>query len=54
MLGWFGLWPVAAKKRHRVVVGDRIRAIRERKKMSQERLAERPDLHHNYLVKLET
>ena len=44
---------MATKNRHRVLVGDRIRAIRERKKMSQERLAERADLHHNYVGEVE-
>jgi transcriptional regulator with XRE-family HTH domain len=44
---------VAATTRHRKILGDTIRSLRKGAGMSQERLAEKADLHHNYVGELE-
>jgi transcriptional regulator with XRE-family HTH domain len=44
---------VAAKPKHRRLLGERIRSFRKGKGLSQEVLAERADLHHNYVGELE-
>jgi len=44
---------VPAKLEHRKVLGQTIRKYRERARMSIERLAEKADLHHNYVGELE-
>ena len=44
---------VAATSRHRKILGESIRSHRKRGGMSQERLAEKADLHHNYVGALE-
>ena len=38
---------------HRRIVGQNIRAYRKQARLSQEKLAERADLHHNYIGELE-
>ena len=40
-------------REHRKVLGRTIRQHRARKKVSQEKLAELADLHHNYVGELE-
>jgi len=44
---------VAAKQKHRRLLGERIRTIRKAAGLSQEVLAEKADLHHNYVGELE-
>jgi transcriptional regulator with XRE-family HTH domain len=44
---------VAAKQKHRRLLGERIRFIRKAADFSQEVLAEKADLHHNYVGELE-
>ena len=41
------------KQEHRKVLGRAIRRHRARRKVSQEKLAELADLHHNYVGELE-
>jgi XRE family transcriptional regulator, regulator of sulfur utilization len=55
MLFLFLLWLlcVAAKQEYRKIVGKTIRRYRNRAGMSIERLAERADLHHNYVGEVE-
>lgn len=43
----------ALKQEHRKVLGRTIREHRDRKGVSQEKLAELADLHHNYVGELE-
>jgi len=45
--------PVPANQKHRNVLGEAIRAYRKNVGMSQEKLAEKADLHHNYIGELE-
>ena len=51
----FLLWlhDVVAKHEHRKIVGKTIRKYRNRAGMSIERLAEKADLHHNYVGEIE-
>ena len=44
---------MAAKQKHRRVLGERIRIFRKVAGFSQEVLAEKADLHHNYIGELE-
>jgi transcriptional regulator with XRE-family HTH domain len=44
---------VVAKRTHRRVFGEAIRSYRKKSGMSQERLAEKADLHHNYIGEVE-
>lgn len=44
---------VASTYNHRKVLGETIRSYRKGVGISQEKLAERADLHHNYLGELE-
>ena len=44
---------VAARQEHRKAVGKTIRWYRTRAGMSIERLAEKADLHHNYVGEIE-
>jgi DNA-binding XRE family transcriptional regulator len=44
---------LSAKYKHRKILGETIRAFREKAEMSQELLAECSDLHHNYLGEVE-
>jgi DNA-binding XRE family transcriptional regulator len=44
---------VASKQQHRKVVGRTIRKLRNRAKLSMERLAERAELHPNFLGEVE-
>ena len=44
---------MAARQKHRGLLGERIRSFRKEKNFSQEALAERADLHHNYIGELE-
>ena len=44
---------MAAKQKHRKLLGERIRSIRKEAGFSQEILAEKADLHHNYIGELE-
>lgn len=44
---------MAAKLKHRKLLGESIRAIRKKAGMSMERLAEKADLHHNYIGEIE-
>jgi transcriptional regulator with XRE-family HTH domain len=51
---WFLLpfWSVAINQ-HRKALGETIRSLRKEAGLSQEVLAERADLHHNYVGELE-
>ena len=44
---------MAAKQHHRKIVGSTIRRYRTRAGLSIERLAEKADLHHNYVGEIE-
>jgi transcriptional regulator with XRE-family HTH domain len=44
---------VSAKQKHRHILGEIIRSHRKNVDMSQEKLAEKADLHHNYIGELE-
>ena len=52
---WFLLscQSVAANLKHRTVLGETIRLYRKGQRLSQEALAEKADLHHNYIGELE-
>ena len=45
--------PVAAKREHRKIFGETIRSYRKKANVSQEKLAEKADLHHNYVGEIE-
>ncbi|MGA3163626.1 MAG: helix-turn-helix transcriptional regulator [Verrucomicrobiota bacterium] len=49
----FPFQPVAANQKHRGTLGETIRSYRKTAGLSQEKLAERADLHHNYIGELE-
>lgn len=44
---------MAAKQKHHKVLGETIRSYRKSANLSQEKLAEKSDLHHNYIGELE-
>ncbi len=44
---------VAKLKKHRKILGQTIRARRKKARVTQERLAEKADLHHNFLGEIE-
>jgi len=44
---------VSVKQKHHRVLGDTIRSYRKRARLSQEKLAEKADLHHNYIGEIE-
>jgi len=44
---------VAAIPKHRKVLGENVRTYRRAMKWSQEKLAEKSDLHHNYIGDIE-
>jgi transcriptional regulator with XRE-family HTH domain len=44
---------MSAKQKPRKVLGETIRSYRKNVGMSQEKLAEKADLHHNYIGELE-
>ncbi|HUZ06124.1 MAG TPA: helix-turn-helix transcriptional regulator [Candidatus Paceibacterota bacterium] len=44
---------MAANQKHRRVLGEMIRSYRKNAGLSQEALAEKADLHHNYIGELE-
>ena len=48
----FRLWVVKIPK-HRKILGENIRTQRRNLKWSQEKLAERAELHHNYIGDIE-
>ena len=41
------------KPPHRRIVGEKIRACRQQKGLTQEKLAEKSDLHHNFIGEVE-
>lgn len=45
--------PVVARHRHRKILGESIRTCRKNAGLSQEKLAEKADLHHNFVGELE-
>jgi transcriptional regulator with XRE-family HTH domain len=45
--------PVPLKLEHRKTLGEVVRSYREKVELSQEQLAERADLHHNYVGEIE-
>lgn len=45
--------PVAHRHYYRRVVGETIRTYRKRASLTQEKLAERADLHHNFIGEVE-
>lgn len=45
--------PVAASNEHRRILGETIRTYRKQARLSQEELAEKADLHHNYIGEIE-
>jgi len=49
----FRLEAVPPSPKHRKIVGDAIREIRKAAALSQEKLAERADLHPNYIGEVE-
>jgi len=44
---------VAKAKKHRKILGQTIRARRKKARVTQERLAEKANLHHNYIGEIE-
>jgi DNA-binding XRE family transcriptional regulator len=42
-----------SKPRHRRMVGDKIRHYRNKAHLTQEQLAEKADLHHNFIGEVE-
>jgi transcriptional regulator with XRE-family HTH domain len=42
-----------SKPYHRRVLGDKIRSYRKRAGLTQEKLAEKADLHHNFIGEVE-
>lgn len=44
---------MAVKRLHRKMFGETIRSYRKKVGMSQEKLAEKADLHHNYIGEVE-
>ena len=46
-------WRVAITAKHRKILGENIRTQRRSLKWSQEKLAEKADLHHNYIGDIE-
>jgi XRE family transcriptional regulator, regulator of sulfur utilization len=44
---------VAARQKHRKLLGETIRSFRKEASFSQEKLAEKADLHHNFIGELE-
>ena len=44
---------MAAKHIHRKILGETIRLYRKKNQMSQEKLAEQAELHHNYVGEIE-
>ena len=44
---------MAKPKKHRKILGETIRFRRKKARISQERLAEKADLHHNFLGEIE-
>jgi transcriptional regulator with XRE-family HTH domain len=44
---------VAGKQKHRRILGETIRSYRKSARLSQEKLAEKADLHHNYVGEIE-
>jgi transcriptional regulator with XRE-family HTH domain len=44
---------VAVRSKHRKLIGDNIRAYRKKAGMSQEKLAEKADLHSVYISQVE-
>jgi XRE family transcriptional regulator, regulator of sulfur utilization len=44
---------VAARQKHRKLLGETIRSFRKKASFSQEKLAEKADLHHNFIGELE-
>jgi len=49
---WF-LWSVVKIPKYRKVLGENIRTYRRNMNWSQEKLAEKSDLHHNYIGDIE-
>jgi len=49
---WFS-WKVAKVSKHRKILGENIRKYRRNLKWSQEKLAEKADLHRNYIGDIE-
>jgi XRE family transcriptional regulator, regulator of sulfur utilization len=46
-------WAVPPRPQYRRIVGEAIRAYRKRAGLTQEKLAEKADLHHNFVGELE-
>jgi transcriptional regulator with XRE-family HTH domain len=44
---------MSAKLRHRKILGERIRSRRLALRLTQEKLAEKSDLHHNFIGEVE-
>ena len=45
--------PSKPKPQHRRIVGEKIRSYRKRAELTQEQLAEKADLHHNFIGEVE-
>jgi len=52
-ISWLCSWPVPAIPKQYRVIGNTIRKYREKARLTQEKLAERADLHPNYLGEIE-
>ena len=47
------LWQLVQRRKHRKIFGEAIRARRKEAGLTQEKLAERADLHHNFIGEVE-
>ena len=49
----FALQVVLSRPKYRRIVGEKIRVFRKRADLTQEKLAEKADLHHNFIGEVE-
>jgi XRE family transcriptional regulator, regulator of sulfur utilization len=52
-MGFLFSWREMSEPHHRRILGNKIRAYRNQAGLTQEKLAERADLHHNFIGEVE-